>query len=90
MLEERCCARATHQEFPDEIPPHKVIEYGYSLEYTREKQGFRTITSWMKETRRQRSEEQREWSASIPPSWRNRDARPRDNVFGVQFSVHIY
>jgi len=36
MFQERCCVRATHQEFPDEIPPHKVIEYGYSLEYTRE------------------------------------------------------
>ncbi len=33
--DERCCALATHQEFPDEISPHKVIEYNYSLEYTR-------------------------------------------------------
>lgn len=35
MFEERCCAYATHQEFPDEDAPHKIIEYGYSLEYTR-------------------------------------------------------
>jgi len=31
-----CCARATHQEISDGITPHKTIEYGYSLEYTRD------------------------------------------------------
>ncbi len=33
--EECCCVRATWQEFPDEISQHKLIEYNYSLEYTR-------------------------------------------------------
>ena len=33
--EERCCVGATYQEFPEEISQHKVIEYNYSLEYTR-------------------------------------------------------
>jgi hypothetical protein len=32
-----CCTSATHREFPDEISPHKVIEYTDSLEYTRGK-----------------------------------------------------
>lgn len=31
----RCCARATPQEISDGTTQHKLIEYGYSLEYTR-------------------------------------------------------
>jgi len=44
----------------------------------------------LKETQRQRSEEQESEGPLISLSWRNRDARPWDYVFGVQHSVHVY
>jgi len=44
----------------------------------------------LKETQRQRSEEQESERPLFSLSWRNRDARPWNHVFGVQHSVHVY
>jgi hypothetical protein len=83
---------------------HKKIESSEWLEYTQankpsgrqafrrafvKKQRFRSTPLWLKETQRQRSEEQE--SEGLPSlSWRNRDARPRNYVCGMQYAVHVY
>jgi len=54
------------------------------------KQELSTTKRWLEETRCQRPEEQWGPNTSILLSWRNRDARPWNHVFGMQYSIYIH